>query len=95
MKTLIQGGRLIDPAADVDQIADLWLHDDAIIDGDALAAEDADRVIDARGCVVMAGGIDIHTHIGGGKLAIARLLMQDRIDDDARATARRAAESDG
>ncbi len=94
MKTLIQGGRLIDPAADVDQIADLWLHDDAIIDGDALAAEDADRVIDARGSVVMAGGIDIHTHIGGGKLAIARLLMQDRIDDDARATARRAAESD-
>ncbi|QDV42873.1 Formyltransferase/hydrolase complex Fhc subunit A [Stieleria neptunia] len=94
MKTLIQGGRLIDPAGDFDQITDLWLHDDDIIDGTTLAAEDADRVIDASGCVVMAGGIDIHTHIGGGKLAIARLLMQDRIDDDARATARRAAESD-
>ncbi|QEG01812.1 Formyltransferase/hydrolase complex Fhc subunit A [Stieleria maiorica] len=94
MRTLIQGGRLIDPAGNLDQIADLWLQDDAIISSQSLAAEDADRVIDAQGCVVMAGGIDIHTHIGGGKLSIARLLMQDRIDDDARATARTAAQCD-
>lgn len=94
MKTLIQGGRLIDPARDWDHIADLWIQGDSIIDGSGLSVDDADRVIDAENCVVMAGGIDIHTHIGGGKLAIARMLMQDCIDDDARDTARRAAECD-
>ena len=29
------------------------------------------------GCVVMAGGIDLHTHIGGGKVNLARLLMPE------------------
>ena len=33
--------------------------------------------IDASGCVVMAGGIDMHTHIGGGKVNLARLLMPE------------------
>ncbi|MCA9138284.1 MAG: formylmethanofuran dehydrogenase subunit A [Planctomycetales bacterium] len=91
MKTLIQGGRLIDPAGDIDCVADLWLDDSQIVASESLSAADADRIVHADGCVVMAGGIDIHTHIGGGKLAIARLLMQDCIDDDARATARMAA----
>lgn len=94
MKTLIQGGHLIDPSAGIDHVTDLWLDDDAIIATDQLHPSDADRVIDADGCVVMAGGIDIHTHIGGGKLAIARMLMQDTIDDDARQTARSAAQCD-
>lgn len=94
MKTLIHGGRLVDPANQIDRVADLWFEDDRLIDGSGLTHEDADRVVPADGCVVMAGGIDIHTHIGGGKLAIARLLMQDSIDDDARATARTAAEND-
>lgn len=94
MKTLIQGGHLVDPANGIDRVEDLWLLDDRIIDGSDQSIEDADRVIDASGCVVMSGGIDIHTHIGGGKLAIARILMQDRIDDQARATALAAAECD-
>ena len=29
------------------------------------------------GCVVMAGGIDMHTHIGGGKVNLARMLMPE------------------
>jgi formylmethanofuran dehydrogenase subunit A len=94
MKTLIQGGHVIDPAAGVDAVADLWIEDQRIIDGRSLTSDQADRTIDASGCVVMAGGIDIHTHIGGGKLAIARLLMQDKIDETARAAARSAAECD-
>ena len=36
-----------------------------------------DQEIDASGCVVMAGGIDLHTHIGGGKVNLARLLMPE------------------
>jgi formylmethanofuran dehydrogenase subunit A len=92
MKTLIQGGRTVDPAGRGDAIADVWIENDRIIDGQGLTAGDADEVVDARGCVVMAGGVDIHTHIGGGKLSIARLLMQDTLEEAARQTARRAAE---
>ena len=33
--------------------------------------------IDCTGCVVMAGGIDLHTHIGGGKVNLARLLLPE------------------
>ena len=29
------------------------------------------------GCVVMAGGIDMHTHIGGGKVNIARAMLPE------------------
>ena len=94
MKTLIQGGELVDPANGTNRIGELWLDGDEIVSGQALGSNDADRVIDANGCLVMPGGIDIHTHIGGGKLAIARMLMSDCIDDDARKTARLAAESD-
>ena len=42
---------------------------------DAVPGESWDEVIDARGCIAMAGGIDLHTHIGGGKVNLARLLM--------------------
>jgi formylmethanofuran dehydrogenase subunit A len=91
MKTLIRGGRVI---CGVDRDQDVWIVNGGIIAGDDLSIEHADRVVDAQQCVVMAGGIDIHTHIGGGKLAIARMLMQDSIDDAARATARDAADSD-
>ncbi|MCC6507897.1 MAG: formylmethanofuran dehydrogenase subunit A, partial [Pirellulaceae bacterium] len=34
---------------------------------------------DMSGALVMAGGIDLHTHIGGGKLNLARLLMQETL----------------
>ena len=33
------------------------------------------RLIDASGCIVMAGAIDIRSHIGGGNVNTARLLL--------------------
>lgn len=38
-----------------------------------------DQRIDLEGALVLAGGIDIHTHIGGGKVNLARLLMAKTI----------------
>jgi formylmethanofuran dehydrogenase subunit A len=75
MSTLrLRGGRVIDPAAAVpDAVRDLFVRDGRIVDGPANEA--ADTEIDARGCIVMAGGIDMHTHIGGGKVNLARTLM--------------------
>ncbi|MFM7930428.1 MAG: amidohydrolase family protein, partial [Pirellula sp.] len=37
-----------------------------------------DSQYDLEDHVVMAGGIDIHTHIGGGKVNLARLLWPQR-----------------
>ena len=77
MLTALRGGRLYDPINGVDGLArDLFIEDGRIVpppaDGQTPAAE-----IDLRGRIVMPGGIDMHSHIGGGKVNIARLLMSE------------------
>jgi formylmethanofuran dehydrogenase subunit A len=51
------------------------------VDDGRIAAPPADGRVDAeygvKGRVVMAGAIDPHTHIGGGKMTIARMLMPE------------------
>ncbi|RZU02707.1 formylmethanofuran dehydrogenase subunit A [Rivibacter subsaxonicus] len=71
----IRGGHVVDPANGVDTIRDLFVRDGRIVD--APRDEPADTTLDAGGCVVMAGGIDLHSHIGGGKVNLARLLMNE------------------
>jgi formylmethanofuran dehydrogenase subunit A len=75
MTTLrLRAGRVIDPTqAEPDSVRDLVVRDGRIVDG----SESAKQEIDVSGCVVMAGGIDMHTHIGGGKVNLARLLMAE------------------
>ncbi len=73
MLTRIAGGRILDPAQSRDEVGDLWLQGDRVI-----AAPDhgrADETFDAGGCVVMAGAIDIHSHIAGANVNTARLLL--------------------
>ncbi|MEL6104595.1 MAG: formylmethanofuran dehydrogenase subunit A [Planctomycetota bacterium] len=83
MRILIQGGRIIDPSRDAHAVEDLLIDDDRIGDAKSATADSVDHVIDASGCVVMAGAIDIHTHIGGGKLSIARMLLSDTMAEEA------------
>jgi len=71
----LRGGRIIDPTQPADTVQDLCVHDGRIVPLDA--RDPVDVEIDASGCVVMAGGIDMHTHIGGGKVNLARLLMPE------------------
>lgn len=62
MTTLhIQGGRIIDPANDRDETADLWVVDGRITH--QAPGGKADRVIDAAGRVVAPGFIDMHVHL--------------------------------
>ena len=71
----LRGGRVIDPTNGVDAEArDIGIRAGRIV---ALAAGEAAEDIDISGCVVMAGGIDLHTHIGGGKVNLARLLLPE------------------
>jgi formylmethanofuran dehydrogenase subunit A len=76
MLTRITGGEIIDPGSGRAGIGDLWIKDEAIVD--APPGGQADRTIDASGCIVMAGAIDIHSHIGGGNVNTARLLLPEQ-----------------
>lgn len=69
----VRGARLVDPGGRGDVTADLAWRDGRFVD--PVPGETFDTEIDGSGCVVMAGGIDMHTHIGGGKANLARLLM--------------------
>ena len=62
MSILIKGGRIINPATDMDMVADLLIEDDKVarIDSDIDVA--ADETIDANGCYVMPGFVDLHVH---------------------------------
>ncbi|MCO5064507.1 MAG: formylmethanofuran dehydrogenase subunit A [Rhizobiaceae bacterium] len=75
MLTRIEGGHVVDPASDRSGVGDVWFEDGRILAGGEGRAPD--RVIDAAGCLVMAGAIDIHSHIGGGNVNTARLLLPE------------------
>ena len=60
MKTLIKGGRVIDPASEFDEKADLALVDSAVIAIKNIANDFIpDRIIDATDCIVMPGLVDL------------------------------------
>ena len=60
MRILIEGGRLIDPATGTDDVRDLVIEDGVIGDDTAVST---DATIDASGCVVAPGLVDLHTHL--------------------------------
>ena len=64
MGILIQGGRVIDAATQMDKIADIYLDGGIIQEvGEKLKTRDKDdRIIDATGKVVMPGLVDLHVH---------------------------------
>ncbi|MEM6979325.1 MAG: formylmethanofuran dehydrogenase subunit A [Planctomycetota bacterium] len=81
MLTCLKQGTIVDPANtsrghQSSRTGDLWFRGDRIIeppDGPA------DVEFDVTDCIVMAGGIDLHTHIGGGKVTLARMLLGDQM----------------
>ena len=73
MEILIRGGRVIDPAQGLDRRLDVWIVDGKIAElgvdiqaplqrtGDDLHT--ALRIIEAQGCVVAPGFLDMHVHL--------------------------------
>jgi formylmethanofuran dehydrogenase subunit A len=74
MLTRIAGGRVIDPANQRDALGDVWIRDGRIVD---VPNARADATYDATGKIVMAGAIDIHSHIAGWNVNTARLLLPE------------------
>ena len=74
----ISGGTLYDPASGINgTIGDLWVRDGVITLPPEDAAEKPNRTIDATGLVVMPGGVDMHCHIAGPKVNIARMMRPE------------------
>jgi formylmethanofuran dehydrogenase subunit A len=70
----VVGGKVLDPANGEAGVArDIVIRDGRVAPAGTLA--NGGELVDAAGGVVMAGAIDIHSHIAGGKSNLARLLM--------------------
>ena len=62
MTILIQNGHVIDPLTRKDGCYDVLIENDRIQKVAEKIEKEADRVIDAKGCYVMPGFIDLHVH---------------------------------
>lgn len=61
---IIHGGRIVDPANDVDYIGDIGVKDKKIVDiGVELKNYKAERFVNAAGSIVIPGIIDSHCHL--------------------------------
>ena len=77
MITLLKNGKLYDPAHGKDGVVqDIYIRDGRIISKPD-AHENITQAYDLTGKVVMAGAIDMHSHIGGGKVNIARMMLPE------------------
>ena len=64
MKLLIKNGRVLDPSVNLDKVCDVLVEDDVIAEiVDTGNVAEYDEVIDALGCFVMPGLIDLHVHL--------------------------------
>ncbi|NOR70594.1 MAG: formylmethanofuran dehydrogenase subunit A, partial [Methylomarinum sp.] len=91
MLTKLTGGIVYDPANKVNgKKKDIYIKDGRIVAKPRNV--EPDKEYNISGKVVMAGAIDLHTHIGGGKGNIARMLMPEnhRIDPVAHTDIKRA-----
>lgn len=74
----ITNGTVYDPANGVDgAVKDLWVRDGKIIPPPAEPDVRPDKTLDATGLVVMPGGVDMHAHIAGPKVNVARKLRPE------------------
>ena len=59
MILLIKNGHVINPATETDEVADILAEDGKVVKMEKNIRDKADYVIDAKGCYVMPGFIDM------------------------------------
>lgn len=62
MKTIIRGGRVLDPASGTDAVKDVLYEDGVIVKVEENISYEVENVIEAEGMYVMPGLIDLHVH---------------------------------
>ncbi len=76
--TKISQGTVYDPTNGVDgEVRDIWIAEGRIVEAPTDPSVRPARVIDAAGLVVMPGGIDMHCHIAGPKVNVARKMRPE------------------
>ena len=71
---IIKGGFIVDPTRKIDgDVGDVAIKDGKIVDKVSSSA----KVIDAKGKIVMAGGVDVHAHVAGPKVNVGRLFRPE------------------
>ncbi|AGB01716.1 formylmethanofuran dehydrogenase subunit A [Methanoregula formicica] len=71
---IVKGGFIVDPTRKINgDVGDVAIKDGKIVDRVGSSA----KVIDAKGKVVMAGGVDIHSHVAGPKVNAGRLMRPE------------------
>lgn len=78
-KLCIKGGHVVDPDSKRNEIGDVWVDAGQVVP--APSDPTGFETIDASNCVVMAGAIDVHTHVAGANVSAARLLLPERYAD--------------
>ena len=63
MRLLIKGGRVIDPANNLDEVTDILVENKLISKVAKNIKPDGSRVIDAAGRIVIPGLVDMHVHL--------------------------------
>jgi len=77
MITLLKNGKIYDPAHNKDGVVeDIYIYQGRIVPKPLDQAK-VTQTYDLTGKVVMAGAIDMHSHIGGGKVNIARMMLPE------------------
>ena len=77
MITLLKNGKVYDPAHQKNgAVEDIYIRNGRIIAKPSVS-EKISQTYDLAGKVVMAGAIDMHSHIGGGKVNIARMMLPE------------------
>ena len=77
MITKLQNARIYDPINRINgKIKDLYIKNGHVIDKPK-HDEKVTTTINLKNKIIMAGGIDIHSHIAGGKVNLARLLLPE------------------
>ena len=62
--TILRGGRVIDPAAGTETVADVVVRDGKVAEVSTVPVLDADAtVVDVTGLVVGPGFVDLHSHV--------------------------------
>ena len=74
MNIRIENGEVVDPTHGENMVKRAIHVKEGKI---ALNSDPSAQVIDATDCVVMAGGVDIHTHVAGPKVNFARLMTPE------------------
>ena len=66
-QTILTNGRVYDPMNGIDgEIKDICISDGKIVE----RVNGSAKTIDLKGRLVMAGGVDMHSHIVGSKMGV-------------------------